>query len=131
VLACLRGHTTHTELCREHDWSSPFSGRLKDSRLSLGDHQLAGIASYALGNAITFNKPMMDGIEKAVIKMSSSALGAVLGTVLEPGGGTLAGYAIGVLIESAASWAFEWFTSKTIVRRGGHQRSDRNGRADW
>jgi hypothetical protein len=85
-----------------------FLGRTSSNpSLSLADTQLASVMSNAVGNLLT--EGGAEAIEKGA-KLSASALGALIGTGLEPGLGTVIGFFIGVFIESAASYLFETIT---------------------
>jgi Domain of unknown function (DUF4157) len=88
-----------------------FLGRTSSNpQLSLADSDLAGVASNALGNLLT--ELGSDAMKKAAQK-SAALLGAAIGTAIEPGAGTVIGFLLGVLIESAASWVFENVTGKS------------------
>jgi hypothetical protein len=99
--------------------------------LSLSDSQLAALASNAVGNAITtVGKGVIDGMAEA-IATKAALMGAGLGTLFEPGGGTVVGFAIGfvigVVIETAASWVFENVSGKTEVDKAAAAAAMRTG----
>jgi hypothetical protein len=75
--------------------------------LSWADSQLAGVMSNAVGNF--FTEAGGEAIEVGS-KMTAAAIGAAIGTGGEPGLGTVIGFVVGVLIESAASIFFEQVT---------------------
>jgi hypothetical protein len=97
-------------------------------RLSLQDGQLASIASNALGNAITtLGHEVIDGTAKVLAGVAARIVGAGIGSLVAPGPGTLIGYALGVLVEWGASWAFENITGKTDPAEAAADASLRTG----
>jgi Domain of unknown function (DUF4157) len=98
------------------NWIDYIKRTSLNPRLSLADGQLASIASNAVGNAITlFGEEQIEVVSKVVAGESARLIGAAIGTAVEPGGGTAIGFVIGVVIEWAASWAFENITGKSDV----------------
>jgi hypothetical protein len=110
------------------NWIDYIKRTSLNPRLSLADGQLASIASNAVGNAITFlGEKRIEIVSKVIAGESARLIGAAIGTAIEPGGGTAIGFVIGVVIESAASWAFENITGKSDVDESAADAAMRTG----
>jgi hypothetical protein len=95
------------------NWIDYLGRTSSNPRLSLADTDLAAVASNTIGNVIThLGRDAIEEGSRLAAKGGAAGIGAMIGTALEPGGGTVIGFVVGVLIESAASKMFELATGK-------------------
>lgn len=86
------------------NWTEYYGHTQQNPRLAWSKDVLSGTISNALGNLIT---ELGAGTIRRAAKQAAGGIGALIGTAVLPGAGTVIGFLIGVLVEQAASMIYD------------------------
>jgi hypothetical protein len=107
------------------NWVDFLDSASQNPSLAVQDTWLAEVGSNAFGNAISGTG---GALVTRTLKRSPALLGSAIGTLAEPGVGTLVGYLIGVLVESTAAFAFEAITGSSDLDETSAETAKRVGK---
>lgn len=103
------------------NWTYYLSRTTQNPMLGWADGTAASVVSNALGNLLT------ELGQNLIKRGSAAAAGALVGSAIAPGAGTVIGFVVGVLVESAASMIFEALTGKSDAAAAANAASRRTG----